>query len=465
VTAPKAQRTPRAKARESVRELQRTLYRAAKADPRRRFGILYDKVFRRDVLWEATQRVLANRGSGGVDGQTVEHLRDYGLDRFVEELQQDLMGKRYRPMPVRRVYIPKPDGRQRPLGIPTIRDRVVQMAVKLVIEPLFEADFSPCSWGFRPGRGAHGAHAVIRREILGGARFVVDVDLKSYFDTIDQEKLMKLVGLRVTDKGVLRLLRGWLKAGVLEEGELRSTATGTPQGGVISPLLANVYLNLLDRLWDKEGFAGRTDSWRGVLVRYADDLVILTRTEEAARRYMRWLEKLFERMGLTINREKTRIARVSDGFDFLGLTFKEGRGRGTARRFPLSFPRRKAMEAVRQKIKGTIRQYPLSASIRDVIVEVNRVLEGWANYFAWSNASRHFVKVDAYVIDQLRLFLRRKHHRKHSRGHRDWPIQLFRHELGLTRLTGSLARRQGNRTPLGTDRRRAGCGKPARPVR
>lgn len=442
MTAPKAQRTPRKEVRESVRELQHTLYRAAKADTRRRFGILYDKVFRRDVLWEATQRVLANRGAGGVDGQTVKHLRDTGLDRFVEELQQDLMAKRYRPMPVRRVYIPKADGKQRPLGIPTIRDRVVQMAVKLVIEPLFEADFSPCSWGFRPARGAHGAHEVIRRTIVNGAHFVVDVDLKSYFDTIDQEKLMVLVRQRVTDKWILRLLRWWLEAGVLEDGELRSTTTGTPQGGVISPLLANIYLNLLDRLWDKQGLADRADSWQGVLVRYADDLVILTRTEEAANRYFRWLEKLFERMSLTINRDKTRIARVSEGFDFLGLTFREGQGRGTGRRFALSYPRQKAMQAVRRKVKETVRQYPLSATIRDVIIEVNRVLDGWANYFAWSNASRHFAKVDLHVIDQLRLFLRRKHQRKHSRGHRDWPVRLFYKSLGLKRLTGSLAVRR-----------------------
>jgi group II intron reverse transcriptase/maturase len=283
---------------------------------------------------------------------------------------------------------------------------------------------------------------VIRRTIVNGAHFVVDVDLKSYFDTIDREKLMVLVRLRVTDKWVLRLLRWWMEAGVLEDGELRSAVAGTPQGGVISPLLANIYLNLLDRLWDKQGFAERTDSWQGVLVRYADDLVILTRTEEAANRYFRWLEKLFERMSLTINREKTRIARVSEGFDFLGLTFREGQGRGTGRRFALSYPRQKAMQAVRQKIKETVRQHPLSATIRDVVIEVNRVLDGWANYFAWSNASRHFAKVDLHVIDQLRLFLRRKQQRKHSRGHRDWPVRLFYEGLGLKRLTGSLARRR-----------------------
>ena len=465
VTAPKAQRTPRSRGRESVRELQRTLYRAAKATPRRRFGILYDKVLRRDVLLEATRRVLANRGAGGVDGQTVEQLRAYGVERFVEELQADLREKRYEPAPVLRRYIPKPDGRQRPLGIPTLRDRVAQMAVKLVIEPLFEADFSDCSWGFRPVRGAHGAHEVIRRTIRNGAHFVVDVDLKSYFDTIDHEKLMVLVRERVTDKWVLRLLRGWLRAGVLEDGRVSTAVAGTPQGGVISPLLANIYLNLLDRLWDKQGHALRADSWQGVLVRYADDLVILTRTEEAACRHFAWLEKLFGRMGLTINEEKTRIARVSEGFDFLGLTFRDAEGRGTGRRFALSYPRRKAMQAVRQKIKETVRQYPLSATIRDVVIELNRVLDGWGNYFAWANASRHFAKIDLYAVDQVRLFLRRKHHRKTSRGHRAWPIQFLREKLGLIRLEGSLAARRSRRMPSGVDRRRAGCGKSARPVR
>lgn len=465
MTAQKAQCTPRTKVRESVRELQRTLYRAAKADPRRRFGILYDKVFRRDVLVEATRRVLANRGASGVDGQTVEQLRAYGVERFVDALQEDLRAKRYQPSAVRRVYIPKPDGRQRPLGIPTLRDRVAQMAVKIVIEPLFEADFTDCSWGFRPNRSAHGAHEVIRRTIVKGAHFVVDVDLKSYFDTIDHEKLMGLVGERVTDKWVLRLLRGWLKAGVLEDGTIRSAVAGTPQGGVISPLLANIYLNRLDRWWNRQGIAQRADSWQGVLVRYADDLVILTRTEEAARRYFGWLENLFGRMGLTINREKTRIARVAEGFDFLGLTFKEGQGRGTGRRFALSYPRRKAMQAVRQKIKETVRRHPLSAPIGEVIADVNRVLDGWGNYFAWSNANRHFGKIDRHAIDQVRLFLRRKHHRKHSRGHRDWPALSLYRKLGLIRLTGSLTRRRSCRMPPGVDRRRAGCGKSARPVR
>lgn len=442
MTAPKAQRTPREKIRESVRELQHTLYRAAKATPRRRFGILYDKVCRRDVLLEATYRVLSNRGAGGVDGQTTKQLRDYGIGKFVDELQGELTAKTYRPSPVRRVYIPKPDGRERPLGIPTLRDRIAQMAVKLVIEPLFEADFSNGSWGFRPERGAHGAHEVIRRTIVNGACFVVDVDLKSYFDTISHENLLVLVRERVTDKWVLRLLRGWLKAGVLEDGEIHSAIAGTPQGGVISPLLANIYLNLLDRLWDKKGHAQRTDSWQGVLVRYADDLVILTRTEEAARQYFGWMEKLFERMGLTINREKTRIARVTEGFDFLGLTFREGQGRGTGRRFALSYPRQKAMQAVRQKIKEEIREHPLSTPIRKVVADLNRVLDGWGNYFAISNASRHFAKVDLYALDQVRLFLRRKHQRKSSRGHREWPAQLLYEKLGLTRLSGSLTARR-----------------------
>jgi hypothetical protein len=341
VTAPKAQRAHRGTPREKVRVLQRTLYRAAKANPRRRFGVLYDKVCRRDVLEEATRRVLANRGAGGVDGQTVEQLRDYGVGRFVDELRKDLEAGRYRPSPVRRVFIPKPDGRQRPLGIPTVRDRVAQMAVKLVIEPLFEADFSDCSWGFRPRRGAKGAHEVIRRAIVNGARFV-----------------------------------------------------------------------------------------------------ILTRTEEAARRYFAWLEKLFDRMALQINREKTRIAPVSDGFDFLGLTFKEGRGRGTGRRFALTYPRRKAMQAIRQKVKETVRRHLLSVPVRQVVNDLNPVLRGWGTYFRDSNASRHFRLIDRQAAEQVRLLLRRKHRRMDRRGYRDWPDQFLCRELGLYRLSGRLATRR-----------------------
>lgn len=425
--------------RNRVRVLQRTLYRAAKADSRRRFGVLYDKVWRRDVLDEAVRRVLANKGSAGVDGQTVEGLKDYGVVRFVDELQAELREKRYHPNAVRRCFIPKPDGRQRPLGIPTLKDRIVQMAVNLVIGPIFEADFRACSYGFRPKRSAHDAHRVVRHRITGGVKYVVDVDLKGYFDTIPHEKLLVLVKERISDKWILRLIRWWLKAGVLDGGRVEEPTAGTPQGGVISPLLANIYLNLVDRIWERRGYQGRRGRWTGALVRYADDLVVLCRTREAADFYQSTLRHLFGRMGLTLNEEKSRIATVEAGFDFLGLHFREGFSRGgKPRRFALSFPCRKAMKAVRRRIKEVIRRHPLSAPLDEVIGPVNAVLRGWGTYFCHSNASQHFRRIDLYTLDQLRLFLRRKHQAKAMRFRQRYPMGYFYRVLGLRCLVGTV---------------------------
>jgi len=427
--------------RNRVRVLQRKLYRVAKADSRRRFGALYDKVWRRDVLGEAVRRVIANQGSAGVDGQTIAELKAYGVSKFIAELQAELREKRYRPNRVRRCYIPKPDGRKRPLGIPTLKDRVVQMAANLVVGPIFEADFQDGSYGFRPRRNAHDAHQVIRYRIRGGAKYVVDVDIQSYFDTIPHDKLMVLVQERISDKWVLRLVRGWLKAGVLEGGKVEEPSAGTPQGGVISPLLANIYLNLVDRIWERRGYQSERGRWTGALVRYADDMVVLCRTPEAARFYLRALRQLFGRMGLTLNEEKSRIATVEEGFDFLGLHFREGWSRGgTPRRFALSFPCRKAMKSARRRIKDVIRRHPLSATVGEVVGHTNEVLRGWGNYFRHSNASLHFKRVDLYALDQLRLFLRRKHQAKAMRFRRRYPMWYFYRVLGLHRLVGTVRR-------------------------
>lgn len=427
--------------RNRVRVLQRKLYRAAKADSRRRFGVLYDKVWRRDVLEEAVRRVVANRGSAGVDGQTIEQLKAYGIKRFVDELQVQLRTHRYHPNRVRRCYIPKPDGRQRPLGIPTLTDRVVQMAVTLVIEPIFEADFQDCSYGFRPKRSAHDAHDVIRYRIRGGAKYVVDVDLKSYFDTIPHDKLLVLVQERIGDKWILRLIRWWLKAGVLDAGQVQKPTAGTPQGGVVSPLLANIYLNLVDRIWQRRGYASPHGRWTGTLVRYADDMVVLCRTPEAARHYLGVLRTLFGRMGLTLNEEKSRIATVEEGFDFLGLHFREGWSRGgTPRRFALSFPCRKAMTHIRRRIKEVIRRHPLSVPVEQVVGHANAVLRGWGNFFRHSNASMHFRRIDLYALDQVRLFLRRKHQAKAKRFYRQYPMRYLYGVLGLHRLVGTVRR-------------------------
>src|SRR6266849_3800178 len=248
---------------EKVRQLQRRLWVCAKSSKTRRFHALYDRIYRSDVLREAWKRVRSNKGAAGVDETTLRSIEERGVTQFLEGIQAELKAGRYRPSPVKRRWIPKADGKQRPLGIPTVRDRVIQMAAKLVIEPIFEGDFQPCSYGFRPKKSATQALEAIREAGNRGHNFVVDADIRGYFDNIDQRKLMRLVEERISDRRVLKLIRQWLRAGVMEEGEVRTTLAGTPQGGVISPLLANIYLNYLDRIWTSR--CGGI----GVLIRYA----------------------------------------------------------------------------------------------------------------------------------------------------------------------------------------------------
>ncbi|WP_425431800.1 group II intron reverse transcriptase/maturase, partial [Halobacillus alkaliphilus] len=282
-----------------ARELWKTLYLCAKESPTRRFHALYDKIYRPDMLWEAWQRVKRKKGSGGVDGQTVEEIvEDYGEKKFLNELYLELKGKKYHPSPVLRTHIPKEDGKKRPLGIPTIKDRVAQMATKMVIEPIFEADFLDCSFGFRPKKNAHQAMANIRKA-SNESSWVVDVDIQGYFDNINQDKLMKLVEQRINDRRVLKLIRKWLDAGVLEEGNIRNPVTGTPQGGVISPLLANIYLNTMDELWEKKF------KHLGDITRYADDFVILCKTKQQALESIRVIKGIMAKLDLTLNTKKS----------------------------------------------------------------------------------------------------------------------------------------------------------------
>ena len=304
---------------DKVRVLQRELYRAAKAQKERRFGVLYDKVYRADILWAAWQQVRANAGTAGVDRQTIQAIEQAGTNRLIKELAAELREKRYRPLAVRRTYIPKPGKpEKRPLGIPAVRDRVVQAAVKLVIEPIFEADFQPCSYGFRPQRDAQQAIEAVAKYVTYGCAQVIDADLKGYFDSIPHETLLAVIAHRMSDADLLGLIRGWLKAGVLEEAQITYHEMGTPQGGVISPLLANIYLNELDRRWTERGY--NSIRYEAHLVRYADDMVILCR-QDVSRFYAEFKQEI-ERLGLKLNDEKTRLVDARNGFDFLGMRFQ-----------------------------------------------------------------------------------------------------------------------------------------------
>jgi RNA-directed DNA polymerase len=426
---------------DKVRQLQRVLCGAAKRSPGRRFHALMDRIWRRDVLQEAWKRVRRNRGAAGVDAVTLADIEELGVEVFLKGIHEELRAGTYRPPAVLRRYIPKSDGKKRPLGIPTVRDRVVQAATKIVLEPIFEADFLPCSYGFRPRRSATGALETLRKHGARGGNHVLDADIRDYFGSIDHDKLMKLVGRRVSDRRVLKPLRQWLEAGVMEDGHETKSLSGTPQGGVISPLLSNVFLHALDAVWT------RKHSGLATLVRYADDFVVMCDTAKAVEEAEQRVRTILARLGLELHPEKTRrvdLSRGLQGFDFLGCHLRKrmsGPIWARSRRrvyFLQREPSQRSMKRVRQRVKEIARNSRRHTDLRTLIGELNPVLRGWGNYFCTGNAARRFLAVDEYVADRLRTLLVKRKGRNLRPGESTAWRRDFFEAHGLHRLRGTI---------------------------
>lgn len=412
-----------------VQEFQRKIYLKAKQNPKYRFYALYDKVYRDDILEEAWKRVKRNKGSAGTDGTTIREIQKYGANKYLIEIAQELKDRTYKPKPLRQVSIPKSNGQTRILRIPTIKDRIVQQAAKIVIEPIFEADFQPHSYGFRPKRSPRMAIKTMSEIIhKTNQRNVIDLDLQNFFDTISHKKLIQLIVRRIIDKGIINLIKMWLKTGVLTgHGIDRNSTTGTPQGGVISPLLANIYLNQLDKFWKKvqDKFHNTT------LIRYADDMVILCSKNVNA--YFKLLEKTLVKMLLDINQDKTCIIDLEkQNLDFLGFNIRRTNSWRTGRRYTRIAPNKKATQSLKDNIRA-VTDRRNKQPIEQVIMRINIIARGWRNYFNIGYQSREFEKINNFLRCRTRKFLRRRRN-KAKYGWKEYTYHYIYKQLGLYKL-------------------------------
>ena len=426
---------------ENIRTLQRKLYRKAKQEPTYRFYALYDKVCRADILSHAYNLVRANKGSAGIDGVTFDAIEEQeGVSAFLAELEKALKSKTYQASPVKRVMIPKEDGTERPLGIPTIRDRVAQMAVKLVIEPVFEADFCENSYGFRPKKSAHDAIDDISYALHTGHTEVIDADISKYFDTIPHANLMAVVAERIADGAILHLIQMWLKAPVIEEGKDgkqrnfgggKGTRKGTPQGGVISPLLANLYLHLLDRIWERHQLEKKLGAR---IVRYADDFIVLCK--RGTDRPLAIVKQVLDKLQLTLNEAKSRTVNAhKESFRFLGFELRMRRSWRTGNTYPHVQPAKKSLKKVKDRITYLTQRRMTPVPLEDVMENINSTLRGWVGYFHYRNSLKALASVKTHAEERLRTHLRKRHKvRDRLAGYKRFSSRILYERYGLYKV-------------------------------